>query len=81
MNEPVLSFEERLGLAYLRLKNWKWDELLGEKPPGFDGLPNVTKRNVFGKRKPRAKLLPKLAQFLGCTVDELLADEEKGEQP
>lgn len=29
----------------------------------------------IGKTQPRAKLLPKLAKILGCTVDELLADD------
>lgn len=28
-----------------------------------------------GKTSPRAKLLPKLAQILGCTVDELLLED------
>lgn len=28
-----------------------------------------------GKTHPRAKLLPALAKFLGCTVDELLAPD------
>ena len=28
-----------------------------------------------GKTMPRANLLPKVAKLLGCTVDELLADE------
>ena len=28
-----------------------------------------------GKTHPRAKLLPKLAKMLGCTVDELLAPD------
>lgn len=28
-----------------------------------------------GKTRPRAKLLPKLAALLNCTVDELLAHE------
>lgn len=32
-----------------------------------------------GKTHPRAKLLPKLAQLLGCTVDELLENEDKEE--
>lgn len=30
-----------------------------------------------GKTQPRAKLLPKLAEILGCTVDELLAEEKE----
>lgn len=30
-----------------------------------------------GKTKPRANLLPRVAKILGCTVDELLADEPR----
>lgn len=30
-----------------------------------------------GKTQPRAKLLPRLARILGCTVDELLAPDEQ----
>lgn len=29
----------------------------------------------IGKTQPRAKLLPRLAGILGCTVDELLAPD------
>ena len=29
-----------------------------------------------GKSKPRAALLPKLAELYGCTVDELLRQEQ-----
>lgn len=29
-----------------------------------------------GQTRPRAQLLPKLADILGCTVDELLRKEE-----
>lgn len=29
-----------------------------------------------GKSKPRATLLPKIAKLYGCTVDELLAEDE-----
>lgn len=29
-----------------------------------------------GKQFPRASLLPKIAQVLNCTVDELLTDDE-----
>ena len=28
-----------------------------------------------GKTKPRAKLLPAIAKILGCTIDDLLADD------
>lgn len=30
-----------------------------------------------GKSLPRAELLPKLARLFNCTIDELLADDEK----
>ena len=28
-----------------------------------------------GKTKPRAKLLPTIAKILGCSIDDLLADD------
>ena len=28
-----------------------------------------------GKTKPRAKLLPNIAKILGCSIDDLLADD------
>ena len=31
-----------------------------------------------GRAKPRADKLPQLAKVLGCTVDELLASDNKG---
>ena len=31
----------------------------------------------MGKTRPRAALLPKVAKLYGCTVDELLAPDEK----
>lgn len=30
-----------------------------------------------GKTQPRAKLLPRIAKLLNCTVDELLADDDE----
>lgn len=32
-----------------------------------------------GKTQPRAKLLPKIAEILGCTVDELLRHDTSTE--
>ncbi|MBR1613889.1 MAG: helix-turn-helix transcriptional regulator [Treponema sp.] len=32
-----------------------------------------------GLAKPRASLLPAVAKLYGCTIDELLADEDSGE--
>ena len=31
----------------------------------------------IGKTRPRAKLLPKIAKLLSCTIDELLASGEQ----
>ena len=31
-----------------------------------------------GQSLPRAELLPKIAEILGCTVDELLGRDERG---
>lgn len=45
------AFYARLGMAYNTLNRWEWDELLGEKPEGFDQLPNTTKINLLGRRK------------------------------
>ena len=33
-----------------------------------------------GKSMPRAEMLPKLAECLGCTVDELLKKEVRNEE-
>lgn len=33
-----------------------------------------------GKSMPRAEMLPKLAECLGCTVDELLKKEVRSEE-
>lgn len=43
---------------------------------------NVSRTTVAmwetGKSMPRAELLPKIADILGCTVDELLREEAEG---
>lgn len=44
-------FYARLGMAYNALSRWEWDDLLGEKPEGFDELPKFSKPNIFGRRK------------------------------
>lgn len=31
-----------------------------------------------GQRTPRAGMLPKIAKLYGCTVDELLREDDKG---
>lgn len=52
MLDNKLSFQDRMGLAYHRLNNWEWDDIFGEKPEGFDDMPNFAKPRLFGKRKP-----------------------------
>ncbi|MBQ7799602.1 MAG: helix-turn-helix transcriptional regulator [Oscillospiraceae bacterium] len=37
--------------------------------------PNAVSQYESGVRAPRAALLPKIAQVLGCTVDELLQEQ------
>lgn len=41
--EDQRIFEARLGMAYNRLRKWEWDELMGEKPEGFDEMPKFSK--------------------------------------
>ena len=47
----------------------------------LSSLLNVSRTTVtmweMGKALPRAELLPKLADILGCSVDELLRGGEK----
>lgn len=44
----------RLGLAWCKLNRFEWDEILGDKPKGFDELPNYMPPPFFPflKRKP-----------------------------
>lgn len=42
VDESKLSFDERLGLAWCRLNQYEWDELVGPKPPEFDEIPEVS---------------------------------------
>lgn len=43
IDESKLSPVERLGLAYCRLNCWIWDELVGDKPDGFEQMTNDEK--------------------------------------
>lgn len=43
IDESKLSPVERLGLAYCRLNCWIWDELVGDKPDGFEQMTNEEK--------------------------------------
>lgn len=50
-DENKLSHTDRLGLAYCRLNGWEWDSIVGEKPEGFDSMPNYDHRKFRRFRK------------------------------
>lgn len=56
IDEDSLSQIDRLGLACCRLNEFRWDDLLGPKPDGFDELPNFDpKEGRLFHRKIRTK--------------------------
>lgn len=61
VDESVLSKTDRLGLAYCRMNDWKWDEFIGPKPEGFDQLPNFDRNDRMRNHHPiLAKILEKI---------------------
>jgi len=60
VDEGALSKTDRIGLAYCRLNDWKWDEFIGPKPEGFDDLPNFDRNDL--KRISH----PIIMRFLSC---------------
>ena len=38
------EFLDRLALAWVRLNCWEWDDILGDKPEGFDTMTDHEKR-------------------------------------
>lgn len=59
IDESKLSPAERMGLAYCRLNCWDWDELIGEKPDGFEQMTNEEKHGYI---EPQ---LDRIEQILG----------------
>lgn len=59
IDESKLSPVERMGLAYCRLNCWDWDELIGEKPDGFEQMTNEEKHGYI---EPQ---LDRIEQILG----------------
>ena len=51
-NEDRLPLHLRLGLAWCRLNMYEWDTLVGPRPPDWDNLPTISKKPLFGNRKP-----------------------------
>ena len=53
VNESNLDRTDRLGLAWCRLNRFKWDDIAGPKPEGFEDLPAVApKRRFWLKKQP-----------------------------
>ena len=52
IDESKLNWKERLCLAYCRLCHGDWDTIFGEKPAGFDELPDYTPERRFRKHQP-----------------------------
>lgn len=52
VDESALTQTDRLGLAWCRLNCDIWDDIVGEKPVGFDELPRFDDRRfrVFRKK-------------------------------
>lgn len=46
IDEASLNRTDRLGLAYCRLLQFEWDEILGDKPEGFDAMPKFRIGNI-----------------------------------
>lgn len=59
VDESILNRTDRLGLAYCRLNNGEWDEILGPKPAGFDDLPRFPQKPKW----PWQKKGPSKADF------------------
>ena len=64
IDEGHLNRTERLGLAYCRLNSFEWDPILGEKPDGFDNLPNYTEK----RRLPLFKRKPSKCDFVAPAI-------------
>lgn len=50
IDETKLNTIDRLGLAYCRLNNYKWDDIVGPKPEGFDEMPKFQDRRWWQKK-------------------------------
>lgn len=57
LDEGSLSKTERLGVAWCRLAEWKWDKFVGPKPIGFDDLP---KFDVYSLERIRHPLIMRI---------------------
>lgn len=69
---------QKRGVIPIRIQKFRSEH--GIRQEGLARLLGVDRSTVAkwetGKSMPRAELLPKLADILGCTVDELLRKEE-----
>lgn len=74
IEEGTLFSIERLGLAYCRLNVFEWDEIVGEKPPGFDKMPDfpessdsldLMKRNYLTKHDFLQPAIEAIRELIG----------------
>jgi len=65
--EAFLSESERLGLAWCRLNCDEWDDYVGEKPAGFDGLTRYTREPILPfahRRKSKFDVIWPIKKFV-----------------
>ena len=74
VDENVLDRVDRLGLAYCRLNDWKWDEFIGPKPDGFDKLPDYDPNDL--KRICHPILMQILAKLFPRRYAKVLAKDD-----
>ena len=55
IDESTLEWRDRLGLCYVRLLRYQWDDILGPKPKDFDSLPNCATVRSGVKKKSKSK--------------------------
>lgn len=74
IDETSLKPEERLGLAYCRMNCFIWDYLFGEKPEGFDNMPE-TDKGMFSTPKNRRRTKSQYLRPLITIVKRILGEE------
>lgn len=70
MNVLANYTQEELCQIYNNLNSWEWDDLIGEKPKGFDELPryNIKFIHKVAKRKTKAEIINPIMQYIEMLV-------------
>lgn len=80
--KPDMSETDRLGLAYCRLNNWLWDDIVGECPKDFYNLPCYGEEHEKTRRDYTHPPLEEIRAKLGaenCSKYHWLYSMEKTE--